>query len=323
MKLILKCFVILSLAAVTSGASGQAIDNTLSFKNINEDRYFRLNYENDLFSGTDICYTQGIHLELVAPWVQQFPLSKLLFHLIGGYAKYGIGLEHNGYTPTSISSDDILRGDRPFAATVFLKTFQITIDPEKRQRFSSALVTGVTGPAAGGKEMQVGIHKALHDITPHGWQYQVHNNAVLNYQADYEKQLAAVPHYFSLDADAMARAGTLSDKAGAGVTLLMGYFESPFSVEHAGKKHLRAYAYEHAAINIIGYDATLEGGMFTHNSPYTIGAGDITRVTFANRFGFVVNYRKIYLEYFQSLLSNEFKTGNYHVWGGLQVGVGF
>jgi lipid A 3-O-deacylase len=300
----------------------QAIDNALSFKNINSDSYFRLNYENDFFSATDIYYTQGIHVELVAPWVRQFPMSRLLFAPHYSNVRYGIGLEHDGYTPTSISSDDILYGDRPFAACLFLKTFAIATDSVHHQRFSTAISTGVIGQAAGGAEMQTGIHRWLHDITPHGWQYQVHNDAIINYQADYEKQLAAVPKLFSLDASGMARAGTLSDKASGGFTLMFGYFDSPFLTETARKSNFRIYAYEHPEVDAVGYDATLQGGLFNQSSPYTIGSGNMERVTFGNRFGFVVVYRRLYLEYFQSYLSNEFKTGNYHVWGGVQIAFG-
>ena len=110
-------------AFIQTAAIAQAIDNTLSYKNINSDKYFRLNYENDFFSSTDKYYTQGIHLELVAPWVKQFPLSKTLIHPNFSYIRYGIGLEHEGYTPSSISDPHILYGDRPFAGCFFLKTF--------------------------------------------------------------------------------------------------------------------------------------------------------------------------------------------------------
>jgi len=303
-------------------ACGQAIDNTLSFKNINSDSYFRLNYENDVFSATDIYYTQGIHLEVVAPFAKDFLFSKVLAHPHFGYLRYGIGIEHNGYTPTSLGSDAILYGDRPFTACLFLKTFLIAIDSEKKQRFSSALSTGVIGPSAGGMEMQVSIHRWLHNITPHGWQNQIHNDVILNYQVDYEKQLLSYGHIFSLDGAAAARAGTLSDKAGIGSTMMIGYFDSPFRSGTSTKNNFRIYAYEHPEVNVVGYDATLQGGLFDKTSPYTVSAKDVTRFTFQNRFGFVMIYQRFYLEYFQSLLSHEFTTGNYHVWGGVQIAFG-
>ena len=168
-------------------------------------------------------------------------------------------------------------------------------------------------------EEQTGIHRLLGDVIPRGWPNQIHNDAILNYQVNYEKQLLSAGHIFSLDADGMARAGTLSDKANIGTTMMFGYFDSPFRTETTTKKSFRTYAYEHAEINIVGYDATLEGGVFNRTSPYTINPKDLTPFVFQNRFGFVVIYHRVYLEYFQTLLSHEFTTGNFHVWGGLQI----
>jgi lipid A 3-O-deacylase len=264
-----------------------------------------------------------VSFEWVPPYVADFPLAKLLLFKHRGYSRYGLAVEEDGYTPTSISNPAILYGDRPFAACLMLKTFDIAIDPVHNQRFSSSISTGVIGQAAGGMQMQTDIHRWLHNITPHGWPNQVHNDVILNYQVNYEKQLITLGHYFSLDAAGMARAGTLSDKAGGGITMMMGYFDSPYKTATATKNNFRIYAYEHPGVEFIGYDATLQGGVFNHTSPYTVPMSDITRITFNNRFGFVVVYRRLYLEYFQSFLSQEFRTGDFHVWGGVQVAVGF
>jgi len=301
---------------------GQAIDNALSYKNINTDDYVRINYENDFFSGTDVYYTQGIHLEIVAPALRRFLLSRLLWHPGYSYIRYGIGAEHEGYTPRSYSAPEILYGDRPFAACLFLKTFLLALDTARKQRWSAALSTGVVGQAAGGMEMQTGIHRWLHDVIPRGWPNQVHNDAILNYQADYEKQLVQAGHLFSVDAAGTARAGTLSDKASAGLTIMIGYFDSPYSAATSSKSAFRIYAYEHPEISVVGYDATLEGGVFDHTSPYTLSAASLSRITFQNRFGFVVVYHRTYLEYFQSLLSSEFRGEDFHVWGGVQIAFG-
>jgi len=71
--------------------AAQAIDNTLSFRNINGDHYFRINYENDFFTGTDRDYTQGIYLEWVNASFCHFPLMKLLWKP-GHSSRVGTGL---------------------------------------------------------------------------------------------------------------------------------------------------------------------------------------------------------------------------------------
>jgi hypothetical protein len=316
--LFISAFIVLSPLYIRA----QVIDNALSFKNINSDKYFRINYDNDFFSGTDEYYTQGFSFELVAPWVKKFPLSSLLIQPRSGYKRYGIAFEHNGYTPSNISTPWILRGDRPFAACWMFKTFIIATDTVHRQRYSTSFSAGAIGWTALGAEMQTAIHSAFNNITPYGWPNQIQNDVVLNYQVDYERQLISYKQLFSLSTDISGRIGTLSDKAGAGLTIMAGHFDSPFMNTLATKKNFRIYVYEHARVNIIGYDATLQGGMFNKSSPYTVPDSDISRLTYENRFGLVIIYHRLYLEYFQSLLSKEFSTGNYHVWGGVQVACG-
>lgn len=309
----------LLLCILPLSAGAQAIDNTLSFKNIDQDRYLRINYENDFFLATDKYYTQGIHIELVSPWVKDFPFSKILIHPRYSYIRYGLGVESDVYTPTIVTDYNIRYGDRPFAGALFLKTFLTAIDSAHGSRFSAALNTGVLGQAAFGMEMQTGIHRALGDYIPHGWPNQIHNDAVLNYQVDFEHRIVQTGHYFMLDADGMARAGTLSDKAAVGIMIMIGYFNSPYSHSIATSKNFRIYAYEHPEVDIVGYDATLEGGVFNRTSPYTISPKDLETFVFQNRAGIVFLYKKVYLEYFQSLITHEFKGEDYHVWGGIQI----
>lgn len=302
-------------------AGAQAIDNLQAYKNINSDRYIRLNYENDFFTATDEYYTQGISLEVVSPAMKHNPLTWLLPAPGKWQTRYGLGIEHNGYTPTNTDFNDIRYGDRPFAGILVLKTFQLSTDKVHTQRFSSSLSTGVIGPLAGAGQMQRSIHKWLGNYTPHGWDNQVANDVVLNYQLSYEKQLLAYNRYVSFSANGLARFGTLSDKLGIGTTLMLGYFDNPFSNLKAG--NFSIYAYDHPEVCIVGYDATLQGGVFDKDSPYTIAVGDVSRITFQNRWGIVLRYRQIHLEYFQSYLTKEFAGQHDHKWGGIQVAVGF
>ena len=314
--------VLMFLLSIT--AQAQAIDNTLSFKNISNNAYVRLNFDNDWFASSDCYYTGGMHAEWVAPWIKRFPLSRLLIHPKYSYMRFGLGLESDIYTPINIRNGEILRYDRPYAGVLLLKTFLIAIDSANKQRFSSTLSTGVIGPASGAMYIQTDVHRVLPNNTvPEGWPNQVHNDAVLNYEASYAKQLVAAEPIFLLDASGMARVGTLNDKAGIGPTAMLGYFNSPFKNIIVTKKKFRAYAYDHAEVDVIGYDATLEGGVFNRTSPYTISANDVRRLTFQNRYGMVFTFDRMYLEYFRTFLTSEFDTGRSHSWGGIELAVGF
>lgn len=301
-------------------AKAQLVDNSSTFRNINHNSYFRFHYDNDYFTRTDEYYTQGITFEYVHPSIQKFLLAKLLWKPYTANPQYGITLNVFGYTPTSIRSDSILYGDRPFNSNISLKTFLIQVDEVHKQQLSSAFSIGVMGPAALGYQMQDNIHRWLGNTIPHGWQYQIKNDIIINYQLNYEKQLLSAGNNFLLNGTAEARAGTLNDKVSGGFNFMAGRFNKRFLPVTYKKRKAEYYFYTQGRVNFIGYDATMQGGLFNRKSPYTIATNDITRATFQADAGVIVNFKKLYLSYAQSLLTKEFRTGKYHRWGGISIG---
>ena len=301
-------------------AKAQLVDNSSTFRNINHKSYFRFHYDNDFFTKTDEYYTQGITLDYVHPYVKKFPLAKLLWKPYATAAQYGITLNLFGYTPTSIASDTILRGDRPFNASISLKTFLIQADEIHHQEISTAVSVGIMGPYALGYQIQDNIHRWLKNPLPHGWQYQIQNDIILNYQVNYEKQLYQAGNNFLLNTAVEARVGTLNDKVSGGFNFMAGRFNKRFTPVRYNKRKTEYYFYGQSRINFIGYDASMQGGVFNRNNPYTITGSDITRVTYQVDAGVIVNFKKIYLSYTQSFLTKEFRTGKYHRWGGISIG---
>jgi len=309
--------VLLSLLPIT--VFSQAMHSGASYTNIDADRYFRIGYDNDFFTGTDEYYTQGISMETVSPTLKYNPLSWVLIHPKDAHNRYGITVEHEGYTPRSIGDEQILYDNHPYAAVLMLKSFAISDKPENGQRFYTSLSTGVIGPAAGGKEMQMAIHKALAILQPGGWQNQIHNDVVLNYELIYEHRLWGTAHTLEIDANAGARAGTFSDRASIGLSMMTGYFNSPLN-DNNDNKAFHLYLFEAPTIHGVVYDATLQGGMFNRSSPYTIGSQDITRLVFENKTGVVLTFKGLYAQYYVGYQSKTFNNGLTHFWGGFLVG---
>jgi lipid A 3-O-deacylase len=325
------CYRLLWMAAVCFGpfaAIAQAIDNTVSFRDMNADYSVRLTYENDYFTSTDYYYTQGINVEIIHPRFQQFFLSKVLFAPAAGKRRYGIAIEHNGYTPTSINHPDILYGDRPFAATLLFKTFSTSNVSSRHLRIASSLTLGVLGPAAGGREMQTTIHRWIKDDAPLGWQYQIQNDVVVNYETGFEKALVQAGRHFMMNGLGRVRAGTLSNQLSSGLVILVGKLSSAIvstfawtARSPAPRSRPELYFYAQPMLNMVAYDATLQGGLFNRSSPYTLSSREIEHVTVQGNYGLVFQYHGLYLEYFQSILSKEFKTGLIHRWGGIRIGM--
>ena len=298
----------------------QRIDYASTFRKIDERAYFRFHYDNDYFTKTDQYYSQGITLEYVHPSLKRFPLARLLYKPWKTPAQYGLNFNLFGFTPTSILSDSILVGDRPFNANISLQAQMTQTDAGRKQKFSTAFSVGVMGPAAQGYEIQYNIHKWLKNPLPHGWEYQIKNDIILNYQVGFEKQLLSAGKSFLLNGIAEGRIGTLNNKVNGGINFMAGRFNKRFETAPASKRKAEYYFYSQGRMNIIGYDASLQGGLFNRKSPYTIPSADISRISFQADAGVIINFKTFYLSYTQSFLTKEFVTGTYHRWGGMSMG---
>lgn len=314
----IKTLLLLSLF-FTTFMFGQKIDNMASFEDIKSTNYFRFHYDNDYFTSTDKEYTQGYNFELTSPRLSKNPINHLFIAPKNSDFKYGISLEHIGFTADNIASDQIQFDDRPFAAAIMLKSFSIATDTIHLTRIVSSLNIGIIGPGAFGGDMQTAIHEATGNTIPKGWYNQIKNDIVINYELTYEKQLLRFHDVFTIQTTATARLGTLFTNASAGFNATFGIINSPFtSVKNKNKFQL--YLYTQPLVNLIGYDATLQGGIFNKKSVYTINDNDIERVTFQNNYGIVLQYRWLYLQYSRTILTREFSYGNSFKWGGIRLG---
>ena len=300
----------------------QKIDNMASYRDIKSDKYFRFNYDNDYFGSSDENYTQGYNFEFVFPILQKNPINHLFIKSKNREAKYGFSIEHIGYTPFNIKSSEIQFGDRPFAAAIMLKSFKIATDTVSKSRLVSSLNIGLIGPGAFGKEMQVAIHQATGNVIPQGWQNQIKNDAVVNYQIDYEKQLFRYRNFFAIQSTTNIKVGTLFTNASVGVNATLGIINSPFtSVKNKNK--YQVYMFAQPLFTAVAYDATLQGGLFNNKSPYTIAANDVERFTAQIHYGIILQTRTLFFEYFRGEITREFATGDHAKWGGIKFGFKF
>ena len=299
----------------------QKIDNFSSYNKINDSSYFRFHYDNDYFTSTDENYTQGYSFEVVLNAFRKNPLNAILLNDANASQQFGLSLDHIGYTPFNIGSPDIQFGDRPFASAIMLKSFKINTNATRKSRLISALRLGIIGPGAFGKEMQVGIHEATGNTIPLGWKYQIKNDAIVNYEVIYQKEIAAIPSYFSLQYEASANLGTLNTNVSGSLVAMVGLFNNPFSNEK--NRTFQIYIFSKPQFNFVGYDASLQGGLFNRTSPYTIATSNVKRVVGQHNFGMVVQTKTLYFEYTTTDISREFDSGSSTSWGGIKIGFTF
>ncbi len=298
----------------------QVIDYTSTFKS-HENKLLRLHFDNDYFTQTDRYYSDGLTLEFLHPILKKSPLNHLLIKSKVSECRYGIAFSAFYYTPTDFLTQTILYGDRPFCGNITLSNFITSTDTIRKRMITSIITLGIIGQGAGGKETQTSVHRWLNNLLPEGWDNQIRNDIILNYQINYEKRIWANRNNFLLNACTEITAGTHTNKIKTGLNFMIGKFNNPYeSISHV-KKKFRWHLYGRCQPALVIYDATLQGGMFDTKSPYIISADQIKRFTAQGDYGIVMTIKKIYLEYCQSILTKEFNTGKYHRWGGIRIGM--
>ncbi|MFI5203309.1 MAG: lipid A deacylase LpxR family protein [Flavobacteriales bacterium] len=279
-------------------------------------------YENDFFTATDRYYTQGIKLEFAHKLWRKSPFSKLLIrNKEEGIHQYGISVEQNCFTPRSIRVDTIYVGERPYAAVAMLSHFARITFLKKLQRLETRLDLGVLGPCAMCEEEQKGIHHALNNIQPLGWEYQLATDYIINYSITYDFWYGKGRN-IDVMYSAQLRAGSLYNDASASVHMRFGRLLPLFESKKPEKAFYAFFFWKNTLRGVV-YNATLQGGMFNRSSIYTLESNLITRAVLYSNLGVTLRYKKFSLDYSYTLLTNEFKTGLPHAWGGLRFYLDF
>jgi lipid A 3-O-deacylase len=308
LKLVLLLFICCLLC------KGQSLD---SIPAASTNRYFKLNYDNDFFSAFDRYYTQGIYLELIIPAFRKSPLNYIL---IGGKKSqkfYGLGARQDCFTPKTIRYDTLNYLERPYAGTIVMFENKTSLNSVNRSKIYSEITLGAIGPCAKCEEEQKGIHKALDNIAPLGWENQISNDAIINYTTQFEKgifNLGFLECYGGIG----FRAGTLYTDANAELNFRLGkmnsYFDNLGVVKNATKNKFQVYGIGRISSKLVGYNGTLQGGLFT-KSKHTFNESFIQRDVHRLFYGIVVAYNRFSVEYSKIHLTKEFKGGIPHGWG--------
>ncbi|PJJ48440.1 lipid A deacylase LpxR family protein [Hymenobacter chitinivorans] len=295
---------------------------------VSTDRLLFYTFANDAFFRTDYYFTQGMTLNVVLPVLRKSPVNRILLPARAGQVQhYGVKLFYDGFTPLRIQDDTIRRGDRPYASYIYATLYRTATNPAAKRRLTSGLNIGFIGPAAGAKGFQTKVHELIDAPTPRGWNYQIRNDLVLGYEAALEQQLLAAGNAVELIGQGQASLGTLNTFAGAGLLLRVGkmnpYFQNLGLASRAnrvGLQRLQLYATGQAEARVVGYNATMQGGLFNRTSPYTLAAADIKRVVAQGTASVVAAYGGVSLRTSAVWITPEFKGSRHHAW--VQFGLG-
>ncbi len=302
-----------------------------SMISLSREVFLMINFDNDILDYTDRFFTNGIKIEFISPAFQMNPASRLLLpYWSSGKNYYGLSLVQNMYTPSTTKTGGILYGDRPYAAYLYVGSFKITNDPVHKFRQTSELDLGLIGPNSYGEWVQRSFHNAVPtNNEPLGWEYQIKNDLVLNYSIAYEKGIISMKRFEFL-VNTIGNAGTLYTNFSGGIQVRSGLFNPYFAnlglakkqiLRDAGLRKTQFFIFLKGSGKLVGYDATLQGGLLNRTSSYTLPSGEISRFVFQASGGISLSVNGIRLDVEQFVLSPEFHEGWWHKW--VHVALGF
>jgi len=306
-------------------------------------RGFTASFENDLFTGTDQAYTNGVRFGTAVPIddpAEKAP--KLLrdhFRICQtetqlncyGSVEAGWHLSQNMYTPKDLSRTRLLRTDQPYGGWLYVGRFFDVADRDTRHHLEVS--AGVVGPASIAEQTQKFIHRVFPGgAKPMGWDNQLRNEPALQSRYVFEtrpsklrvdiKDMTIVDVVPQLD----LQLGNVFISGAAGASLRFGYNVTGFAPTNIGAlgatprldRPFSLWLYGRAQERGVARNIFLDGNTFvdSHRVPRRNEVRE-------SELGGVVRWRVWQLQYARVRRSSEFEgsTGG-HNYGVLSLSRG-
>lgn len=233
---------------------------------------------------------------------------------------------YNPYVNNKSLQDVLANMDRPYAG--WLSASAGITQIKTNQRVLQYDVTlGIMGPGARGRQIQQGWHKLIGLYEVFGWEYQLNNEAGINFSAAYYHSLikSAPKKNISLHTVTKAMVGNTFTNASAGLLLKTGWLNSEnesgyWSGNLGGPsktfKRNEFILFLEPVLQYNAYNATLQGGMFIKDKGlFTTG---IKPIVFQTKTGIMFTGNRMGFRWYYTLRTKEgsiMKRGEH--WGSI------
>ncbi|TKC04607.1 lipid A deacylase LpxR family protein [Pedobacter polaris] len=297
----LKLSFLIIILFICSSSFAQTYKNEFGFKSDN-DAY--------LFYGQDRYYTNGLFIYFRHATDQQ-KLGEKLEKII-----YDISIGQKMYNPMSGNVPDPAKQDRPFAGYLYAGG-NVNLFYKNERILKAGLEIGTVGPDALGEDGQKLLHDMVGFYEIDGWQYQIKNELAINLSTQYTQLLhRSTKKDLDFSLEGYANIGTTFSGAGAGILFRAGNINQLFN---SGYTHAvisnnakteklvksEAFFYAKPQLNVVAYDATIQGSMFNDDSPITFKP---KRIVFAQQLGFNYSTPRFTFDFGVLFKSKEIKS---------------
>jgi len=270
----------LLLLFIIDAAKAQNFKNEFGFKTENDAYLATLNdryYTNGLF----IYYRRAINPEKFGEHIEK--------------KTYEISVGQKIYTPYWGMVAKREDQDRPFAGYLYAGA-AYSVFYKKESVLKTSIELGTVGPNSLAQDAQEFLHKTVGFYTPAGWDYQIKNEVTINLSTSYSKLIhRSSDNAVDFSGQGYANLGTTFNGLGASVLFRAGKLNQLFNSAYHNavigdsktKKinNFEFFFYAKPQLNVVAYDATIQGSLFNNDSPVTFG---VKPIVFEQQFG--VNY---------------------------------
>jgi lipid A 3-O-deacylase len=311
------------------------IINNASAQLANSRHSFRILWDNDFINvrgdGTDRYYTNGIRIDFFYTKSQKarFPSSLLLNISREHNNIYGWGIAQFMFTPKNISVTKIQYDDRPYAGAFYSIHSLQSINKLEKTKVTTEIRFGVIGQLSFAKETQTMVHRIINDTKPLGWNNQVPNDIILNYNISIEKQILQASKQILLIGIIETFSGTIYNAAGAGFMLRVGkfndYFGNIYRPLTTERNKLQLYVFMKPIVRVVLSNALLQGGLLnqlrSQDTGYVLSKDQIERVVVLYDVGITFEMPKYRVIISQKSIGAEFKGQYDQEYGSLALQV--
>lgn len=279
---------------------------------------FSFSYANDFFTGTDRYFSQGIELGHKSDSLKKFLPKTPLFikpkKIIN--TNYSIGLHYYGFTPKDPYPPFVQLGDRPFANVIFFLGSTDSFLKKRQIHLRGTIKIGAIGPMTGGEFVHKSIHKTTGNKLPRGWDNQIKNDLLLNYEANLRKYFSLFKNFIEVQALAQVEVGSWKINQSLGGKVKLGKINS-FENLSSNKKENSYYLFLSPLVTRVYFDASMQGGLINRDSSYKLSSKDVENYVGKLLAGVHLGFNSFAIKYQQAWMTKEFSLGEKHSYGKL------
>ncbi len=315
---------IIGLALIIGGRSACAAEPKKELGTLS------LNFENDLFSGVDQHYTNGIRISWLSPEGDTIDLLQSVRDVLEQIAwnenrttRFGLFLGQDMYTPEDRYTTTLISDDRPYAGWLYAGMSLHTVTDHGQGRMDQESVEvnlGVVGPWSLAEQAQDFVHEVRLIDTFEGWDNQLRTEPglLINYERKWRlhdpiklgvTDFDFIPH-------AGASVGNIMTQANVGGAVRWGWnvpkdfgppslIHSVTALDRRPESSISVYAFATAQGQVVAHNLFLDGNTFrdSHSVDKEHLVGD------AN-YGVAVLFGRFKIAYTNAFRTREFAGQN-------------